>query len=978
MERHPAPRRPAQPPPYRRGRVVLLPALPEAPTPDVMQCTPTPPPEGPRRASQASVQQGPRRASLAPRQGPRLPPPPQKVGPTPTPPGSPQGATERASLASTAARRHSPPAHRKKSLSLAASGGDVTLSAPRTAQLILDRSRAVADHCSQALRIARTFAAPQDMVHLCLTSGGNVLWQAASVGSGGDADTPDECPLGSVPAPTPPSLPARTPSPAPNAKPLLATPAPGPGDANELLVSPAAEPRPAQGAPAPAPGTPNTEAGGTVTEMPAVGAIRERTSKAFRRVCRSFKREVAALQRSLNEAEGRCGDMQTGGAAYAVLLRERDWLERCCSETTEKIQDLLDLLSRAGARLSQLEEVNSHLQSLTDAPQKVDWGILEEAIEDLNLGITPQRKDEEILRELIAYLQSVQAQSKQQTQETEAMRQRMSDLVTRLEAAESQGADARIQIEELQSELEASQKNYKRVKEQWRRDAARAEEAQKRVEPLEEERLALLNQVMQLKSEMARALSHTKSHFVGLGKLKTVPVYLRYSGKLSNLHIDKGVLENFISAVWAGRQQEWVGNALPTPRVAKTGSVRKLDVSAVQSPAKKKAQPYLSNIRVLVATMKRWEDFEVNERIDYGNVPLGVVCNRTLPEFVHNFIIEKYKNPGEWAYSMVDACSRFKYDADVELFQRILTGDLPEDAYYDQTVMIEKFRGALVVEDQRRGRVSQRRVTIPDEAMAFVVDTAERPSGLLPPALVLSVLGRFFPAKSAASRIALRSALFDDIGLKVEGPTDEAVQQALDGAADAKYNDLFSSDAKGNQGQFMECLRDQYVEELMTNTTDVLQCIQSADGQGCPEGTVLLCVVKFQVLVWDSAPEKDVDRWVWLLTRDSKTQWPGHAVAVGEVRWHEPYDTAKLTERARKLLCKRYGHRPPPVERISDLLTWIELPDCVAEKFQARASAALRSSRPATADADCLSLSGDLSGVGSGLADGLAKLGDII
>eukprot|EP01062_Namystynia_karyoxenos_P052017 TRINITY_DN4126_c0_g1_i14.p2 TRINITY_DN4126_c0_g1~~TRINITY_DN4126_c0_g1_i14.p2 ORF type:complete len:175 (+),score=12.72 TRINITY_DN4126_c0_g1_i14:122-646(+) len=74
-------------------------------------------------------------------------------------------------------------------------------------------------------------------------------------------------------------------------------------------------------------------------------------------------------------------------------------------------------------------------------------------------------------------------------------------------------------------------------------------------------------------------------------------------------------------------------------------------VAVAQPPAKKKAQ-------------------ELSSR-GCGNVPLGVACNRALPEFVHIWSVllpvprppshprnEKYRTPGEWAYSMVGASSR--------------------------------------------------------------------------------------------------------------------------------------------------------------------------------------------------------------------------------------------------------------------------------------------------------------------------------
>lgn len=40
----------------------------------------------------------------------------------------------------------------------------------------------------------------------------------------------------------------------------------------------------------------------------------------------------------------------------------------------------------------------------------------------------------------------------------------------------------------------------------------------------------------------------------------------------------------------------------------------------------------------------------------------------------------------EVAYNLLDACKRYSYDADIELFQKVMNGTLDDDVYDDQMV----------------------------------------------------------------------------------------------------------------------------------------------------------------------------------------------------------------------------------------------------------------------------------------------------
>jgi len=413
---------------------------------------------------------------------------------------------------------------------------------------------------------------------------------------------------------------------------------------------------------------------------------------------------------------------------------------------------------------------------------------------------------------------------------------------------------------------------------------------------------------------------------------------LRYSGRLTNLNIDKVYLEKFIKDLWAQRQLEWCSNA------GQGGSV----------VIRRRKQT--GDIRMLINAARRDPEFARFARMDYSNVPCGVTCHRQFPDYLNYFINDHHRSQaGEMAYSLMDACARFKYDADVELFHRILVGDVPEDAYYDQMVMVEKFRMLLVEteyrsageedydwvlneEGRRQNEESRRQSLSQNDSPTSPAETASPrrrvgPNGKLQAKQILENIQMFFPAKAEAHYFQLRIALCDQVGLRHirQQGTEEELQQGLE-QTEVKYVDLFQSDAKGNQGAFMEVLRDQYVEELMVHTTETLQCIQAADGVKCPEGYALLKVIKFQLLVIDEKPEREVNRWLWLLVSDSKQQFPGHGSVAAELKWDEHYEVSKLSERGRRLLCKRYGPRPADVRsRAFELVEQLDLPDSVAE-----------------------------------------------
>eukprot|EP00658_Telonema_sp_P-2_P077247 TRINITY_DN6939_c0_g1_i1.p1 TRINITY_DN6939_c0_g1~~TRINITY_DN6939_c0_g1_i1.p1 ORF type:complete len:525 (+),score=63.86 TRINITY_DN6939_c0_g1_i1:552-2126(+) len=203
----------------------------------------------------------------------------------------------------------------------------------------------------------------------------------------------------------------------------------------------------------------------------------------------------------------------------------------------------------------------------------------------------------------------------------------------------------------------------------------------------------------------------------------------------------------------------------------------------------------------------------------------------------------------EIAYSLMDGCDRFSFDADVELFRRISKGQLPEAAFFDQMIMLQKLKLILnhsaVIEreqareaaglgDSRRGSGSFLGSSIDFD------DVSDSPQSLGKKATVQSVLRmlrKFFPAKTQEDFRLLQRALLLDVQAISLNSEEAMVQKGtLDGmgmvttdqmALGVDVSLLFASNDSGNQGYFLECVRNQHIESLTTYMAEVQHAILS-------------------------------------------------------------------------------------------------------------------------------------------------------
>ncbi|CUE72953.1 Hypothetical protein, putative [Bodo saltans] len=201
----------------------------------------------------------------------------------------------------------------------------------------------------------------------------------------------------------------------------------------------------------------------------------------------------------------------------------------------------------------------------------------------------------------------------------------------------------------------------------------------------------------------------------------------------------------------------------------------------------------------------------------------------------------------EVTYSFVDGCDKYNFDGDINMFRRILQDEIPEAAYFDMMLMVEKLRGALI------------------NSHTLYASPYRWPTPTV--ATVLHMLKRFFPKKSRTSLLQLQRSLLLDMketamsidaaalarmmrsasnfffikdlprvvfGIDgVQGGDDQMsdpnslASEAADAALRTPVDvvKLFASSESGNQGYFVESLKSQYMNELVRYTQEVREAV---------------------------------------------------------------------------------------------------------------------------------------------------------
>mmetsp|Transcript_16823 Transcript_16823/g.55026 ORF Transcript_16823/g.55026 Transcript_16823/m.55026 type:complete len:527 (+) Transcript_16823:123-1703(+) len=211
---------------------------------------------------------------------------------------------------------------------------------------------------------------------------------------------------------------------------------------------------------------------------------------------------------------------------------------------------------------------------------------------------------------------------------------------------------------------------------------------------------------------------------------------------------------------------------------------------------------------------------------------------------LHSFLYEYLKKEAkgshasvvETGYNLQAALGRYAYDADVELFLKVLNGDISEEVRGDRERMLEgllemfkavdsscKSDGGLA--DKASGKTQQGSISRSD---------------------LHAALEAFFPAKSEAAMNSTRRALADD---QPGEPID--------------YEALFADDEDFNQGQFIETILDQHLAEIQEYVQGLEDALMRVADKKGTDGHVLLADCREAIQEYDpTKPEAEVDAYL--------------------------------------------------------------------------------------------------------------------
>ena len=181
------------------------------------------------------------------------------------------------------------------------------------------------------------------------------------------------------------------------------------------------------------------------------------------------------------------------------------------------------------------------------------------------------------------------------------------------------------------------------------------------------------------------------------------------------------------------------------------------------------------DVETIIKTIWKKKTFSDRERKKLGKDP------KELPDFFFDYLKMEYGAQeviAEISYNLLDSCKRYRYDADIELFHKVMMGTLDDDVYYDQMKMLDNTKKAIA---------------------EFCTDPKGKPKKGKPskPDLI-KIVQELFPYKDEKDIAALKDALDRDHPKKK-------------GAV--KWKELFEEDREGNQLAFVETLRDQHLQD---------------------------------------------------------------------------------------------------------------------------------------------------------------------
>lgn len=258
-------------------------------------------------------------------------------------------------------------------------------------------------------------------------------------------------------------------------------------------------------------------------------------------------------------------------------------------------------------------------------------------------------------------------------------------------------------------------------------------------------------------SKKGAAAEGAVDYFTGLGTAKDVPEFLKTNGRVVNNHLSKGACEDLVKDCWEKK------------RAADEGQKKPSNLGAFY-PA------YLAD--------------------KYGK----------------DFVLEN-------AYNMWFSLKEYAWDADCDLFYRILQGKMDEEVYIDQMALLNSLLMKFTEADADLH---------PDQ-----------PTGKIPKEVLKTLFSEFFSVKTDKE---VKDCFKQ---LDKEYPTEEV-----------EYAAVFAEDKEGNQGDFIECVRDQHLADREDYIESIEEALWDQDQSDTGEITVALVHEAFATFDPEKLPEE--------------------------------------------------------------------------------------------------------------------------
>uniref|UniRef100_A0A7S1NPA1 Uncharacterized protein n=1 Tax=Eutreptiella gymnastica TaxID=73025 RepID=A0A7S1NPA1_9EUGL len=193
-----------------------------------------------------------------------------------------------------------------------------------------------------------------------------------------------------------------------------------------------------------------------------------------------------------------------------------------------------------------------------------------------------------------------------------------------------------------------------------------------------------------------------------------------------------------------------------------------------------------------------------------------------VQDTMYHFLKMRYGVQGaiaEHGYGIRDACLQHLHDADAEVFYLILEGQLDEQVWHDQAEILDTLREQLI---------------------SLASKGRKKPAAALKRKVIIENLPKWFPTKTESDMMYLKLTLSQDFP-----------------GNDVNIAELFSEDAEGNQKQFIEALRDQFIFETKSYITEIQEAMYKASEDGriqCNKATAVFNTID------PTKPAEEVDR----------------------------------------------------------------------------------------------------------------------